>query len=73
MSSWLPECGRQLTLKVDTRTPVLRQYLAQQFTLPLRSPIHREEAAFGAAVFAAAAAGIYPDTARAQNALVHLT
>ena len=53
--------------------PVLRQYLAQQFALPLRSPIHREEAAFGAAVFAAAAAGIYPDTARAQNALVHLT
>ncbi len=53
--------------------PVLRQYLAQQFALPLRSPVHREEAAFGAAVFAAAAAGIYPDTEKAQNALVHLT
>lgn len=53
------------------KNPVLRRYLTEQFGLPLKCPVHREEAAFGAAVFAAAAAGIYPDIPAAQAALIH--
>ena len=53
------------------KNPVLRRYLEEQFTLPLNLPVHREEAAFGAAVFAAAAAGVYRDIPAAQSALLH--
>lgn len=53
------------------KNPVLRQYLEEQFGLRLKLPAHREEAAFGAAVFAAAAAGMYPDIPTAQAALLH--
>lgn len=53
------------------KNPVLRQYLKEQFGLNLKLPAHREEAAFGAAVFAAAAAGVYPDIPTAQAALLH--
>lgn len=51
--------------------PVLRKYLEEQFGLPLKCPAHKEEAAFGAALFAAAAAGIYSDIPTAQAAMVH--
>ena len=50
---------------------VLRRYLEEQFGLKLKLPAHWEEAAFGAAVFAAAAAGLYPDIPTAQAALLH--
>ena len=50
---------------------VLRQYLEEQFGLKLKLPAHREEAAFGAAVFAAAAAGLYPDIPTTQAAMIH--
>ena len=53
------------------KNPVLRQYLEEQFGLRLKLPAHREEAAFGAAVFAAAASGVYPDIPTAQAALLH--
>ena len=53
------------------KNSVLRQYLEEQFGLKLKLPAHREEAAFGAAVFAAAAAGVYPDIPTAQAALLH--
>ena len=53
------------------KNPVLRRYLEEQFNLPLKLPVHREEAAFGAAVFAAAAAGVYRDITAAQSALLH--
>lgn len=53
------------------KNPVLRRYLEEQFNLPLKLPVHREEAAFGAAVFAAAAAGVYRDIPAAQAALIH--
>ena len=53
------------------KNPVLRRYLEEQFNLPLKLPVHREEAAFGAAVFAAAAAGVYRDIPAAQSALLH--
>lgn len=51
--------------------PVLRWYLEEQFGLPLKCPIHREEAAFGAAIFAAAAADVYRDIPAAQSAMIH--
>ena len=53
------------------KNPVLRRYLEEQFNLPLKLPVQREEAAFGAAVFAAAAAGVYRDIPAAQSALLH--
>ena len=53
------------------KNPVLRRYLEEQFGLNLKLPAHREEAAFGAAIFAAAAAGVYPDIPTAQAALLH--
>ena len=53
------------------KNQVLRRYLEEQFNLPLKLPVHREEAAFGAAVFAAAAAGVYWDIPAAQSALLH--
>ena len=53
------------------KNPVLRRYLEEQFGLKPKLPAHREEAAFGAAVFAAAAAGVYPDIPTAQAALLH--
>lgn len=53
------------------KNSVLRQYLEEQFGLKLKLPAHREEAAFGAAVFAAAAAGVYPDIPTAQAAMIH--
>ena len=53
------------------KNPVLRRYLEEQFGLKLKLPAHREEAAFGAAVFAAAAAGIHKDISTAQRTMVH--
>ena len=53
------------------KNPVLRRYLEEQFGLPLKLPAHREEAAFGAAVFAAAATGVYRDIPTAQAAMIH--
>ena len=53
------------------KNPVLRQYLEEQFGLKLKLPAHREEAAFGAAVFAAAAAGVYQNIPAAQAAMIH--
>lgn len=42
------------------------------FGLPLSVPAHREEAAFGAALFAAVAAGAVPDLAAAQSLIRYL-
>ena len=39
------------------KNPVLRQILAETFGLPMQIPAHTEEAAFGAALFAARGAG----------------
>lgn len=53
------------------KNPVLRQYLEEQFGLPLKCPVHEEEAAFGAAIFAAAAAGVHRDIPTAQAVMIH--
>jgi sugar (pentulose or hexulose) kinase len=41
--------------------PLLADIVAGELGLPLAVPLHREEAAFGAALLAAVGAGIYPD------------
>lgn len=53
------------------KSPVLKAYLEEKFGFPLNIPAHREEAAFGAALFAAAASGSYETIAHAQEKLVH--
>lgn len=53
------------------KSRVLRGYLEEQFGLKLKIPKHNEEAAFGAALYAAVSAGAYPDIYSAQNKNVH--
>lgn len=55
------------------KSPVLKKYLEEMFGLPLNIPAHREEAAFGAALFASVASGKYSSLSDAQNVLVHYT
>lgn len=71
MSLLSPATGLVGSGNAVRKNPVLRRYLEEQFNLPLKLPVHREEAAFGAAVFAAAAAGVYRDIPAAQSALLH--
>lgn len=53
------------------KSPVLRSYLEELFGLPMSIPAHREEAAFGSALFAAVASGCYKNVAEAEEKLVH--
>ncbi len=53
------------------KSKVLKAYLEEKFGLPLNIPAHREEAAFGAALFSAVASGKYESLAEAQEKLVH--
>lgn len=53
------------------KSKVLKGYLEEKFGLPLNIPAHREEAAFGAALFASVASGKYKSLSDAQNILVH--
>lgn len=71
MSLLSPAAGLVGSGNAVRKNPVLRRYLEEQFGLPLKLPAHREEAAFGAAVFAAAAAGVYRDIPTAQAAMIH--
>lgn len=48
------------------QNPALRRAFTQTFGLPLLMPRFSEEAAYGASLFAAAAAGFYPSLAAAQ-------
>ena len=66
-----PAAGLVASGNAVRKNPVLRRYLEEQFGLPLKLPVHREEAAFGAAAFAAAAAGVYRDIPAAQAAMIH--
>jgi sugar (pentulose or hexulose) kinase len=45
--------------------PVLAQIVSEELALPLAFPVHREEAACGAALLAAVGTGIFPDLAAA--------
>ena len=48
------------------RNPLMRRMAGEMFGMPLRVPVHQEEAAFGAALCAMAAAGIAPSLREAQ-------
>ena len=49
----------------------LREYLKERFSLSLDIPAHKEEAAYGAALFGAVASGVFADIESAQNKMVH--
>ena len=49
------------------RNPLMRRLAEDRFGLPLHIPAHREEAAYGAALAAMAAAGLAPSLAEAQK------
>jgi sugar (pentulose or hexulose) kinase len=67
-------CGRSQLIGAGNglrENAVLRRCVAEEFGLPLRMPLHREEAACGAALVAAVGAGLFPDV-RAASSLVRL-
>jgi sugar (pentulose or hexulose) kinase len=67
-------CGRSMLVGAGNglrENAVLRRCVAEEFGLPLRMPLHREEAACGAALVAAVGAGLFPDL-RAASSLVRL-
>lgn len=43
------------------KNPAMRSILSERFGLPVKVPLHREEAAFGAALFAMVNAGVFAD------------
>jgi sugar (pentulose or hexulose) kinase len=50
---------------------VLIEILSEKFGVPLEVPVHREEAAFGAALLAAVGLGVLPDRGSAQKLIRH--
>ncbi len=50
--------------------PLLREILGRRFALPVQLPAHREEAAFGAALLAGAAFGVWPSLDEARSRTV---
>ncbi len=53
------------------KSTVLRGYLTELFGMEIITPAHKEEAAFGACVFAAAASKIYPDILTSAKEMIH--
>ncbi|MDR2150268.1 MAG: ribulokinase [Spirochaetaceae bacterium] len=54
---------------VARKSPLIMQILADSIGMPLAIPAHDQTVALGAAIFAAVAAGLYPDLISAQQAL----
>lgn len=54
------------------KNPALRRVLERVFGLPLHIPLHREEAAFGAALTALTGAGFFPDIREAQKRIRYM-
>lgn len=53
------------------KSAVLRKYLEELFGMKLLTPVHTEEASFGAAIFASVAAEIYSSTFEAAKQMIH--
>ncbi len=51
--------------------PALRRMFSAAFGMPLCVPVHREEAAYGAALFALVGAGDFKDIAAAQQIIAY--
>lgn len=49
------------------KTPSLKPIISTRFGAPVRIPYHREEAAYGAALFAMTGAGLFPSLEKAQK------
>ncbi|MDY3920239.1 MAG: FGGY family carbohydrate kinase [Candidatus Limivivens sp.] len=49
------------------KNPVLQRILEEKFRMPLQIPVHREEAAYGAALYGLCAAGVLKDIREGQN------
>ncbi|MBI1914634.1 MAG: hypothetical protein HYS12_07835 [Planctomycetes bacterium] len=63
-------CGRLVGAGNGLReNPLLARLVAEELGLPLFTPLHREEAAFGAALLAAVGAGLFPDLSSAARLL----
>jgi sugar (pentulose or hexulose) kinase len=54
------------------RNRLLADSLAQRFSLPVDAPVHEEEAAYGAALLAGAATGLWESLAAAGSAISHV-
>lgn len=52
--------------------PYLRQVLEEKFGMKMQIPVHKEEAAYGAALYAMTASGIYPTLEKAQELITYL-
>lgn len=50
-----------------SKNPALRQIVSSRFALDLMTPVHKEEACFGAALYSLAACGYYPSLEQAQG------
>lgn len=53
------------------KSVVLRKYLEELFGMEISVPVHKEEASFGAVIFATAASGIYKSTEDAAKKMIH--
>lgn len=53
------------------KSAVLRKYLEELFCMKLLTPVHTEEASFGAAIFASVAINIYTSTFEAAKQMIH--
>ncbi|NLL16362.1 MAG: hypothetical protein GX264_04115, partial [Clostridiales bacterium] len=49
------------------KSPTTRNMLADKFGMKVQVPAHKEEAAYGAALFAGVAAGVFSSLAEAQS------
>lgn len=52
------------------KSPIWREVFSRDFSLPVELPLHSEEAAVGACVFAGGASGIYKDIKASRDALL---
>ena len=54
------------------KSPVWRRITEEMFGMKMSVPVHKEEAAYGAAIFALAACGIYESIKEAQKIIRYI-
>jgi sedoheptulokinase len=54
------------------KNPLMQKRIAARFGMPLSIPLHAEEAAFGCALYALTACGVYGDLAEAQRMVKYI-
>jgi sedoheptulokinase len=72
----LPSLGTTPSVLVGSgngirKNRLLQKIFSEKFGMPLRIPVHKEEAAYGAALFALTAAGSFRDIAEAQKLICY--